>query len=47
MKLTSTLDLSGAVGTFEDIQPTPSFYDQKSSTATTQELSVCYIIQLL
>lgn len=43
MKLSPTLDLSGAIEPFENIQPTPSFYEQKSSTPTTQELSVCYI----
>jgi len=43
MKLSPTLDLSGAIGSFENIQPTPSFYEQKSSTSTTQELYVCYL----
>lgn len=43
MKLSPTLDLSGATGPFENIQPTPSFYEERSSTPTTQELSVCYI----
>lgn len=43
MKLYSTLDLSGAIKPHEDIQPTPSVYEKKSSTSATPELSVCYI----
>ncbi|XP_026809474.1 dystroglycan [Rhopalosiphum maidis] len=38
MKLPSTLDLSGAIESFA-IQPTPSFYESKSSTPTTEQLS--------
>jgi len=46
MKLSPTLDLSGAIEPFENIQPTPSFYEQKSSTPTTQELSVCLMLHI-
>jgi len=42
MKLSSTLDLSGAIDSFV-IQPTPSFYESKSATPTTEQLSVCDI----
>ncbi|KAE9531612.1 hypothetical protein AGLY_010818 [Aphis glycines] len=38
MKLSSTLDLSGAIDSFV-IQPTPSFYESKSATPTTEQLS--------
>lgn len=46
MKLPSTLDLSGAIESFA-IQPTPSFYESKSSTPTTEQLSVCDIFNCL
>lgn len=42
MKLPEILDLSSVVH-FENIQPTPSLYEQKSFTPTMQELSVCNI----
>jgi len=45
MKLSSTLDLSGAIDSFV-IQPTPSFYESKSATPTTEQLSVCDIFNV-